>query len=82
MSAPEDEDDDLDIEFVPEEPLVLMEDACWVSDPQALHHDEGGVVLAVLYRSGALWYLDAETRQWFNADKDGAKKARPVRPVN
>lgn len=78
------EDEDLDVEFISAEPIVLHEDSVWIPDPDALHHDSGEQegVLAVMLRAGCVWYLDGVTRQWFNAEKDGAKKARPLRPVN
>ena len=74
-TEPDNDTDELEVEYIPTEPIVLMDDSCWVADPDALHHEEGGTVLAVLYRGGGLWYLDGETRQWFSAEKDGAKKA-------
>lgn len=83
MTEPEDED--IEAEYYPAESIILHDDSCWVSDPDALAHDsEASGVIAVLYRGGGLWFLDGETRQWYSAEKDGAKKARPasIRPVN
>ena len=30
-------DGDLNVELVPAEPVILMDDTCWVPDPDALH---------------------------------------------
>lgn len=71
---------DLNIEVVPADPVVLMDDAVWVPDPDALHPEaEAEGVLALLYRGGCLWYFDGETRQWVNVEDKGPKKARLTR---
>lgn len=79
-----DTEDEIDVDVVLPEPIALHEDMVWIADPDALHPDSGvdDGVLAVQYKAGQLWYLDALTRQWLNVEKDGAKKARPLRPVN
>lgn len=83
MTDPTEQDDEeLEAEYYAAEPIVLIEDSCWVSDPDSLAHDsEASGVIAVLYRGGGLWFLDGESRQWLSAEKDGAKKARPLRTV-
>ena len=76
----ETDDDELEIELLPPEPVVLMDDTCWVPDPDALHPENEGVgVLALLYRGGCLWYFDGESRQWVNVEDKGPKKARLTR---
>jgi len=78
----EDEDGD-DLELVETEQIILMEDACWIFDPDALHPQSGAAgVLAVIYRGGQLWVLDGETREWLSADEKPGKKAEKLRPVN
>jgi len=77
-------DDETEVEFYAPEPVYLHEDTCWIGDPDALDPDSGAEgVLAIQYRAGCLWYLDGLTRQWYNVEKDGAKRAKgPLRPVN
>lgn len=71
---------DLNVELVPAEPVILIDDACWVPDPDALHPEaEAEGVLAVMYRGGCLFYFDGESRQWVNVEDKGPKKARLTR---
>ena len=57
--------------------IVLMDDSCWVLDPDALDPaNEATGVLAVMLRGGCLFYFDGETRQWTNVEKSGPKKAQ------
>ena len=75
----EPEDDELpEIELALPDPVVLMDDCCWIGDPEALHHESGvdEGVLALQFRGGCLFYLDAATRQWVNVDDKGPKKAK------
>jgi len=79
------EDEELDVEWSAAEPIILHEDSAWIPDPDALPHDSGvdEGYLAVMFKAGCLWYLEAETRQWVNVEKDGAKRAKGrLTPVN
>ena len=82
MSDIDDNEDDgpLNVEIVPPEPVVLMDETCWVPDPDALHPDnEAEGVLALMLRGGCLFYFDGELRQWLNVEDKGPKKARLTR---
>lgn len=49
--------------------VFLHDDACWVYDPDALHPDSGVEgVIALIYRSGTLFYLDGATRKWLSVE--------------
>ena len=82
-----DADDELEVEFEPEEfapplDITLTDGTCWVSDPDLLHHEESAEgVLAVQYRDGQLFYLDGLTRKWVSAEGDSKTKRAGLRTV-
>lgn len=78
-----DDNEPLDVDLIPPEPIVLTDDCVWVSDPDLLHPDaEADGVLALMYRGGCLFYLDGATRQWVNAEAQSVPKRGKVKPVN
>lgn len=77
------EPEDDEIELVEAEQIILMDDSCWIFDPDALHPQSGVPgVLAVLLRGGQLWVLDGETREWLPADMKPGKKPEKFRTVS
>lgn len=60
--------------------VLLNDDCCWVYDPDSLMPDSGVEgVLALIYRGGALFYLDGATRKWANVESLATAPAKPTR---
>ncbi len=76
-------EDDESIELVEAEQIVLMDDSCWIYDPDALHPESGVPgVLAVLLRGGQLWVLDGASREWLSVEAKPGKKPEKFRTVS